>query len=382
MFLVLAVLLAFGYIFQKIFNGVDKTNWEETFNGNKKNAFDLYIFTQEIDSLLPTKKINKYNTDLAKYTDSVINLDYKNQAILVIKPYFFEEPNLDYIRAGNSVFIVTTNMFSGYYPISEHVVPKNTPLTFTNKQLQPYATQLNYPVHFSTADFSGTYPKEVLATAENQEIFVRYKIGKGYLYLVHTPHVFSNQYLTQNDAGFPSAILSYIDQNEVTLITEGQPKYKKYAENDYDDSTPGLLSFILSNRYLKTAWYIFVIGGLVFVLFRAKRVQRVIPILTPNKNKTLEFVQTISSIYYNDKNNLAIIKKMNAQFLDKIEKRYLLKTDNLGASFGKKLAHLTGKPEAEITQILLKIKFYNSSTVQPSRAAVNQHYINLKKIIQ
>ena len=74
--------------------------------------------------------------------------------------------------------------------------------------------------------------------------------------------------------------------------------------------------------------------------------------------------------------------KLNHQFLDKVEKLYNIKTENLDQDFMLKLASVTGVNAKIIEQVVAKIKLYNYSALQPTRTDINEHYINLKKIIK
>jgi len=384
--ILLIVLVIFGYVFQKLLNTKPKTDWDDHFHAKKEKPFDLKIFINEIDSLLPHKKINKYNTDFNKYINSELNPELTNQTVLVISHHMlFSLSNIEsFIAKGNDVFIITKYVKNYNLDYTHFNIKKEQVLQFTNPKLKPYETKLAYAVEGEIVKLPEPYKIDVLGTAENQNIFVRYKIGKGSLYMHCIPRVFSNHYLVTHSVAYPSAILSYIKQNEVTLIADGLPQYTKYnykEEDDVVENEAGLLSFILSNNYLKSAWYVFIIGGLLFIVFRAKRQQRIIPIWPQKQNKSLEFVKTISSIYYNDKNNLAVLKLMNAQFLEKIEKQYNIKSENLDRDFILKLASITGVSEAEITKIVGKINYYTSSIkIEPSRTDINEHYINLKKL--
>lgn len=364
-----------------------KTNWDEKFDTKETKAFDLSIFSKEIDSLLPNKKINKYDTELDTYINPEINPSLHEQTIIVIKPtvYLYYDTLIDYLEKGNDVFIFSNHVFIESQTTTFLNIEPNISLKFKDARLKPFKTNLPYQININSIDLSASYTTEILGTANGKNIFVRYKVGNGNLYIHNIPHVFTNHYFVNNNSTYPSAVLSYIKQNEITLLSNNFDRYKNYQKNNEKpyakNNDPGLLSFVLSNKYLKSAWYLFLISCFIFILFRAKRTQRVIPILPENKNKTLEFIQTISSIYYNEKNNLALVKKMNHQFLEKVEKLYNIKTENLDENFIKKLASVSNTDIKIVEQAVAKIKLYNYSALQPNRTAINEHYINLKKII-
>ena len=387
-FFIILLVTTIGFVFYLILNTQPKTNWQENFDTNKKNAFDLSIFSKEIETLLPNKIINKYDTDVNTYLDNYANPELTNQTILIIKPevWLYNDNLINYIDSGNDVFIVSNNVSIENQNNIFYDVKTTDKIEFFNKLLEPYETMNQYNIEINSTDLSESFDSEVLGKVNDNNVFIRYKIGKGNLYIHNIPHVFTNHYLINNSVAYPSAVLSYIKQDEITFISNGLNPYTGYEspeDNEQkNEDKPSLLSFILSNKYLKSAWYLFVISFLIFILFRAKRVQRIIPKQTQNKNKTVEFIQTISSIYYNEKNNLVMVKKLNHQFLDKVEKLYNIKTENLDQDFMLKLASVTGVNAKIIEQVVAKIKLYNYSTLQPTRTDINEHYINLKKIIK
>jgi hypothetical protein len=48
------------------------------------------------------------------------------------------------------------------------------------------------------------------------------------------------------------------------------------------------MRFILNNPPLRYAWYLLLLGLLIFVLFNAKRKQRIVPVIEPLKNTSLD----------------------------------------------------------------------------------------------
>ena len=55
---------------------------------------------------------------------------------------------------------------------------------------------------------------------------------------------------------------------------------------------------ILQSQALKWAFYMTLISLILFVIFRGKRTQRIIPVIDPLKNATLDFTKTIGDLYY------------------------------------------------------------------------------------
>ena len=67
----------------------------------------------------------------------------------------------------------------------------------------------------------------------------------------------------------------------------------------------------------------------IFLIFRSRREQRIIPIYEKEENHTVEFAKTISALYHENGEVKDIVAKKIDYFLYKIRKNFLIETDNL-----------------------------------------------------
>jgi hypothetical protein len=123
------------------------------------------------------------------------------------------------------------------------------------------------------------------------------------------------------------------------------------------------LRFVLTNEPLAWAYYIVIGSVLLFMLFEAKRRQRIIPVIKPPANTSLEFVSTIGNLYYQggDHKNMAE-KKINF-LLEQIRTRYLLKTTQFNDEFIGALAAKSGHSKEQVETLFRAISFITSSTM-------------------
>ena len=100
-------------------------------------------------------------------------------------------------------------------------------------------------------------------------------------------------------------------------------------------------------------------GALCYVLFRARREQRPIPVIHTPENKMLEFIATVSSLYYKQKEHSAIALKLTDYFLGEVRTRYQLATDRLDEPFILGLSARSGVEEEDtrrLVQLITKIR--------------------------
>src|SRR5690606_14822784 len=164
-------------------------------------------------------------------------------------------------------------------------------------------------------------------------------------YLHSQPAVFTNYHLLKNDNyRYAENILSYLPENEtIYWFTKGQ-------QGEVINQSP--LRFIASQPALRYAWYILLFTGLIFVIFNIKRKQRIVPVITPLQNTTVDFTKTIANLYYQEQNHQTIMDKKISYFLDKIRTKYMMDTHHLEESFIKKLQLKSGKNQEDIERVV------------------------------
>jgi hypothetical protein len=117
------------------------------------------------------------------------------------------------------------------------------------------------------------------------------------------------------------------------------------------------LRFILKNPQLRWAYYILLSFVGIFILFQSKRRQRAIPIVTPPRNSTLEFVETTGRLYFQQKNHANLANKKIQFFLEKIRTKYYINTSVLDESFVDSLASKSGVSQEDIRQLIKMFDF-------------------------
>jgi len=124
---------------------------------------------------------------------------------------------------------------------------------------------------------------------------------------------------------------------------------------------------------LAWAWYTALATAALFLIFRSRRKQRVIPVLEENKNSSLEFINTIGRIYYQQGNHRKICLKKMTLFLSFIRDRYYLNTNEQDSDFFARLAAKSDIPTSVIDQIFLYHKNIDSSNFVSEQTLIDFH---------
>ena len=180
--------------------------------------------------------------------------------------------------------------------------------------------------------------------------------GKGKLYIHAGPPIaFTNYYLKKDPKvrDYAATILSYLpkDRPTVWFATSTQERV----------SSSDALIFIMSQPQLRIAWWLLLLGFLLYLLFKGKRQQRIIPVIEKPKNTTVEFAQSVSSLYYQEGNATDMVQKKITYFLDQVRQRYYMDTQQINEDFAQKLYNKSGKDKTLVENIVQTIVHFGKN---------------------
>jgi hypothetical protein len=357
------------------YNKQKTIDWRPTYSVNDKIPFGLYVFDKEIGGILKNQKIERI-PDITPYEflDSKYNEDTLVETYTVKGTFIniSQQNNLDdqsakeimyFVSHGNNAFLSMTNfpktlLDSLKFEYSSNLLQtKDASVWMANKKLSSkiYKSTSDIADYFSKIDTLNT---TVLGYEGNPKYkkninFIKVPYKNGYFFLHTNPVAFTNYNLLKKDRyQYTEKVLSYIPKGDVFWYTK--------SPND-ENISASPLRYIFSQPALKWAWYLFLIGMFVFILFNAKRKQRIVPILQPLSNLTIDFTKTIGNLYYQEGDHKNIIDKKIIYFLERIRTEYLIDTTKLDDEFVKKLHHKTGKDEKDIQELVLLINEYRNS---------------------
>lgn len=358
------------------------TDWTATYLKEDKIPFGLYILYQEIGSLFPEAVVR---TARAPVYNTLKDVDYQNSNYLLIAGSLqldkLDYRELDkYLRKGNDVFIATFDLGKVLqnrlklktdlvYGITE---AKSTAINFVNpllKNPKPYRFDKGLGDQYFSS-FDSTKVTILGKNAKGQANFIKYAYGKGNLYILPNPQLLTNYNLIKADgADYAAKALSYLNPRPILIWDE------QYSRGNTDDAS--LLRVIFKHDKLRWAYYIALISLLVFVFFEVKRRQRIIPIITPLKNTSVDFVKVVGSVYFEQRNNTDISHKKINYFLEFIRSNYKLKTQELDQEFVNALSQKTGI-QIEVIQSLIQL----INNVMGAKKVSDQQLIALNKNIE
>ncbi len=178
--------------------------------------------------------------------------------------------------------------------------------------------------------------------------------------------------LNENGADYVAKVFSYLPQAKTIILDE------YYVLPATDEQS--VLRVLFSYDELRWAYYLALFGLVIFVLYEMKRRQRIIPILDPLKNSSVEFAQTIGRVYYQQRNHHDIIEKKINYFLEYLRNKYRLKTTELDQEFITTLVKITGINEDLISQLISYVIAFDKTD---NRTKIDDQYlIEFNKLIE
>ena len=345
-------------------------DWSVTLSKNDKIPYGGFVFFQQLQDLFPNVAIHTCSTPLYEQ----INNSYKkNTAYLLISSTFAPSQSdvvemKNYVEKGNYIFASADQFqraFLNAFKLETGtrfslLTKDSTSINFVNPALR---SSKDYTFYRATIDayFTKTdTAKSIILGANNhrQPDFIKVPYGKGAFFIHSNPVCFSNYFLLHgNNASYASKALSYIPANVTEVFWDEYYKARRQGA-----STP--FRFLLSNEYLRWAFRLALIGLLLYVLFEMKRRQRIIPVIKPLRNSTLDFIKTISALYFNEGNNNDIANKKVTYFLEFVRTRFNLSTHEMGEPFIEQLSRKSGVEKeyvAGLINMLTKLPWQNVS---------------------
>lgn len=377
--LLLALMVALEYNMPRNFI------WSPTFSQYDKQPFGAAIFDDVVSASIPEgytvtdKTLYQLEQDsisntailivedhlgLTKVdTESLFNLlNRGNKAMLVsrnfgytladslkmsvYRSYFSARSLKNYASGGNTRDTIYWNQDSVFNAMQFYVYPHFLWSYFSNSG--PLSTEL---AHITIEDylFDDEAETDTIVCA-NKALALRFQLGEGELYLVSTPLLFTNYGMLDNDNSlYIFRLLSHM---------KGMPLIRTEGYGNVHDEPRTPLRYFLSQPPLRWGIYLTMILIVLFMVFTAKRRQRVIPVIRKPENKSVEFVELIGTLYYQKKDHGDLVRKKYLYFAEALRRTIQVDLDDGGndEEHARRIASKTGMDKEEISRLLISLR--------------------------
>ena len=325
--------------------------FDKTWNEIKQNSskYSLYFLITK-NLILSTGEVNAMVEYIKAGNDLFISADY-------IDPKLLESVYCTLYRQGEIVNEVNGKMHDTHVGL---YYGKNLSTSDYSYYYFPF---LNYFSSYDTS-FSNVLGVNEAGLPDYLVLFS----GKGRLYLHAAPRSFSNYFLlTKDNYRYFEYVTSYLRSEPEFVYWDEY--YKNFSathnKNNLDKSDSGdtfsTLNVIRHHPPLLWAFYICIVGILLFVVFNIKRKQKTIEVIKPNSNATVAFTETIGRLYLQQKDNRNIAEKMITYFYEYLRKKYFINTAVISNEFINSLSRKSGVAIDETNEIFELIRNIQSS---------------------
>lgn len=372
----------------------DKWRWELTYKEDDKNPYGMYVLHELL------KNFGMQMTDLKDYVSKSLPQDVRGANYVFVGEALYLD-SLDTQRLmkfasnGNRVFIssevVPFILFNAIYDNTCQSFMYNKynysdqrdrliTLNFTHPKLReekpfeyPFVMQYDtmhkywYTIDTTTACTRLDGQISVLGLVNDFKAnFIKIRVGEGEIYLHSTPLAFTNYHLV-NDTSLryaqkvfshlnPSGAI-YWDVRGRVARKVGESMNRRNRGERGGNQNPRLeedspLKYVLSEPALRWAWYLFLGLIVTYMIFHAKRKQRIIPILAKKKNASLEFVRTVGQMYFIQNDSSGLCELKIKQFRTFVKERYHLSAREMNEEFIQTLAQKAAIPSERIQRIV------------------------------
>lgn len=348
---IIIVVLTLALLMVLQYNKPKELNWFPSFVAQHKIPYGTFVLNELIGKMF--SDVNQVRTPPFEFLNN--NSAVEGTYLLINDNIQFGESELDklldWTSKGNTLFVAsssfektlldtlnlkTSGLFAGFGDEQKQLHQLVNP-NLNPDAVYPFGKD-NYTNFFKSIDTLKTTvlgivdnPSDSLEISKEHFDVIRQDFGNGKIILSTFPKAFTNYFiLKDNNRDYTAGLLSYIDGSRPIYIDNHYKSGKKFYTSP--------MYIFLNTKEFKWAYYLILIGAVIYVIFEGKRKQRAIPVVVPLKNQTLAFTRTIADMYYVKGERKQISEHKIEQFLEYIRSHFYLGTINREEDFYRNLA--------------------------------------------
>lgn len=408
-FYALALLAAIALLAYLFGSRSPQVDWRESYKPDSRGPYGTKVIFELLQGYFPGEPLTVLEDSIkGQLPNEMESASY----IFIGEALFMDSADLKtllaFVEAGNQAFISSKTipfdlMFHLYYEECEEAYWDDyssfadtvARLNFDHPSLQKKGGfTYKYLDRYQVAPYSWSYIapyyfcglEEGLVSIgtlnDSLSIFARVPYGEGYFYLHTVPLAFTNiQLLDEAGLEYANRTFSHLhagpaywdDYSRVPEWMGRRRNERQYYNASRQLSSESPLQYILGQPPLAWGWYLLLALGLLYMAFRARRRQRIIPVLEPNTNTSLEFLSTIGRLYFLQNNHRQLALQQIKLWQGHLREHYFLQTREMDKAFVEKLANKSEIPEDAINKILLLCRNIQSSNFVSENTLIEFH---------
>lgn len=354
-------------------------DWSPSYYRNHTQPFGTFLLHESIKEMWPRKKVEYIDRNFFDWARENTSRSSDNLLIIndIYDPDEVEVKELMlFVERGNTVFIAAEalSVHLGQELGIDSIMNSESRYTLQDVTKANNGQKESYFLKRYKRNFQGAAPfgssfkvlKDssitVLGTSlDGDPNFIKKDHGSGSIYFIGTPAFFSNY-------GMLHAINRDYIFGALSHLPSGNFIWNDYHTNGFPKSM-NPLRYLRSQPPLWWAYCSSLVFALFWVLFKAKRNQRIIPIIPPIKNESLDFLKIVGRVYFRKGDHRDLADKKIRFFFEQLRTRWLIAAStDADATVIDHIASKTGY-DLEKTQLLFELirSSQQNSTLQPSQ---------------
>ncbi|MEM6327890.1 MAG: DUF4350 domain-containing protein, partial [Bacteroidota bacterium] len=216
-----------------------------------------------------------------------------------------------------------------------------------------------FPLEVTRTGLGGFDPatSEILGLSGDGEIvtLARVEVGDGTLILCTTPLAFTNAALVgEGDAeAYVSGVLASVPRQPILWDDYRKP---------YSEQVQTPFRYVLQSPGLAGAYWLLLSLFVLYVLFRGRRWQRAIPVVTPPPNAQKDFAETVGRLHFTHGDTARLADRTVRVFMDRLRTRLRLVSPDLSEGTARLAAKTAGVPEEEGLALFARLRRLKKSS--------------------
>lgn len=370
-------------------------DWHLSYMKKDKIPYGASALHKSLPFLFPSQKIIEEKKPLY---NSLTENNFHHCNYIIINENFSPDTLdvrelLAFVKNGNNAFIAA-NFFGGkiadtlkletdnFFDLGN--INKNDSVVFANLYEEKDTAEINFVsphlknttsyrygkglenTYFTSFDTGKTI---ILGVNKIQKInYIEIPFGKGKFFLNTIPEAFTNYHFVSKNHDYVYKALSYLPITDVIW-----DEYYKIGNTSKENP----MHVLFNNEALKYAYYLLLISLIIFIVIGIKRKQRIIPVIEPLRNTTLDFVNIVGTLYYQTGNHKNIADKKIIYFLEYIRASFQVKTIIFDDAFILRISNLSGIDRQKIHDL-----FYYFSEITAKSSITQIELLKLNRTIE
>jgi hypothetical protein len=334
-------------------------DWRPTYENDDKIPFGTQALFELLPDVMPASAVQTIRLPIYNFLTET-NPSSRSNYVFVCQTFSADGNDLkhllEFVQRGSNVFIAAYDMPDSLGQVLGFKADVKDPTKADSTLRQNF---VNPSFHTSSGynffhDDGRNYliikkPERITVLGRNarkEPTYIRVQYGKGQFFIHNLPLAFTNYYvLDPKTSDYAFKALSYLPARPTYW-----DEYQKQGR--FDEEQQSIFRYIRSQPALNWAYYLVAFGLIFYAIFAGKRTQRIIPVIEPPQNTSLEFVKTVGRMYFQQGDHDNLARKKIQYFLAGLRERYNLNINNLDKEFTETLARKSGVSLTETSELV------------------------------